>query len=288
MRQAPRLSVVIPTYGRPEALRVAVRSVLECEHDSFELIVVDQNAESALGEFDGDGRMQVLRVERAGVAAARNLGAKAARGEIVAFLDDDCEAERGWIRAIEEGFDKYSEAGILLGSVIAGAHETGMGFIPACTRHAERLHRQFMDCPEIEVMGASLAIRKSVWESVGGFWEEIGPGKRMKAGEDYDLVVRVMRSGLGVLESPRVTVVHHGFRRWEEGRKLIEGYAYGTAYVVGYRVGWRPVEMGQCLWRFWRSYRGNRSNIVQSAREAGEKRLLSFGKGLAAGLIDCL
>jgi GT2 family glycosyltransferase len=285
---SPRISVVIPSYGRPEPLRVAMRSVLRCRHDSFELIVVDQNAESDLREFESDGRVRVLHVERIGVSAARNLGAKTARGEWIAFMDDDCEASPGWLEAIEAVFGKNDSAGVVLGSVFAGEHDAESGFVPACIRHSRKLHRRLVDCPEIEVMGASMAVRKSAWERVGGFWEAIGPGKNMKAGEDYDFVVRALRIGIGVQECPEAVVVHHGFRPWAAGTELIEGYAYGTAYVIGYRVGWRPVEMGQCLWRFWRSYRGSKSKIVQSARHASGNRMLHFGKGLVAGAVDVL
>jgi glycosyltransferase involved in cell wall biosynthesis len=288
MSESPRLSVVVPTYGRPAALQVAMRSVLSSSHDSFELIVVDQNAESDFGEFESDQRVRVLRVKPVGVSAARNLGTKAARSEWVAFMDDDCEASPGWLHAIEAVFEQDAGAGVILGNVLAGEHDAEKGFVPACIRNSQQLHRRLTDCPEIEVMGASMAVRKSSWERVGGFWEAIGPGKSMKAGEDYDLVVRALRIGIGVRECPEAAVVHHGFRPWAEGQALIEGYAYGTAYVIGYRVGWRPVEMSQCLWRFWRSYRAGRSKIVQSARHAAGNRMLHFGRGLVAGAVDGL
>lgn len=93
-RNDPLVSVVIPTYRRPDLLRRAVASVLEQTHDNLELFVmVDGDEESGpLLEGIEDVRLQIVRIGKSvGAAVARNLGAERSSGEWIAFLDDDDE-----------------------------------------------------------------------------------------------------------------------------------------------------------------------------------------------------
>ena len=89
------LSVVLPTHDRPERLREAARSVLSQDYPSLELIVVDDGSSAStaqtLDEVTAqDRRVVVVRHEQPlGSAAARNAGLALARGELVAFCDDD-------------------------------------------------------------------------------------------------------------------------------------------------------------------------------------------------------
>jgi glycosyltransferase involved in cell wall biosynthesis len=84
----PTFSVVIPTHARPELLAEAVASVIAQTREDWECLVVDDG--SGTDFAPDDPRVRVIRRERSGgPAAARNTGIEAARGEVVAFLDDD-------------------------------------------------------------------------------------------------------------------------------------------------------------------------------------------------------
>ena len=89
--QMPRVSVIIPTYNRPALLREALRSVSTQTYQDFEIIVVDDGSTSpgvqeTCREF---AKCRYIRQENAGRSSARNRGIQAARGEMIAFLDDD-------------------------------------------------------------------------------------------------------------------------------------------------------------------------------------------------------
>jgi glycosyltransferase involved in cell wall biosynthesis len=91
----PVVSVVIPTYNRPQFVRGAVRSVLAQTFLDFELIVIDNGSvddtSNVIRSFD-DPRVRCVRIEiNNGVSPARNRGIELARGEFIAFLDDDDE-----------------------------------------------------------------------------------------------------------------------------------------------------------------------------------------------------
>lgn len=89
---APALSIVIPTYGRGALLARAVRSALGQTFDDLEVLVVDDASPEPAAPPSDDPRLRVLRLPRnRGHAAARNVGAREARGRWIAFLDDDDE-----------------------------------------------------------------------------------------------------------------------------------------------------------------------------------------------------
>jgi len=88
------ISIVIPTYNRPELLRRAVDSALGQSWKHIELIIVDDGstdpaAPPLLAQLETEPNIRVLRQENKHASAARNAGVRAARGEYVAFLDDD-------------------------------------------------------------------------------------------------------------------------------------------------------------------------------------------------------
>ncbi|HET9051739.1 MAG TPA: glycosyltransferase family A protein [Candidatus Dormibacteraeota bacterium] len=103
----PAVSVVIPTYHRPEMLRTALESVLAQELvGAFEVVVALSDPEAAADRAAAeavaaaDPRVHVTAApSSAGPASARNAGIRAARGGILAFIDDDCRAEPGWLAA---------------------------------------------------------------------------------------------------------------------------------------------------------------------------------------------
>lgn len=97
----PHFSIVVPTYRRPAILARCLEALarLDYPHDRFEAIVVD----------DGGGEIEpppasmdfaLLTQTHAGPATARNTGAARARGEFLAFTDDDCRPDPGWLRAM--------------------------------------------------------------------------------------------------------------------------------------------------------------------------------------------
>ena len=96
----PAVSIIIPTFRRPQRAVEAARSALAQTAQDFEIILVDNDPEgSALGPLRalGDPRITVIHEPRAGVANARNAGLRAARGELIAFLDDDESAPDVWL-----------------------------------------------------------------------------------------------------------------------------------------------------------------------------------------------
>jgi succinoglycan biosynthesis protein ExoM len=132
----PAVSIIIPTFRRPARAVEAARSALAqaCEAP-FEIVLVDNDPEgSALVALRalGDPRIRVIHEPRAGVANARNAGLRAARGELIAFLDDDEIAPPRWLAELLR---------------VQAAHAADVVFGPVRTRLAAppRNHRAYYE-----------------------------------------------------------------------------------------------------------------------------------------------
>jgi len=107
--EQPFVSVVVPTRNRAQMLRELLSALERQEYESFEVIVVDDASEDEtavlLAGWQGPNR-RAFRLPRPwGSYAARNRGVEEARGLLVAFTDDDCRPEPGWLTALVETMD---------------------------------------------------------------------------------------------------------------------------------------------------------------------------------------
>ena len=85
------VSVIVPTYNGPEFLKAAIESVLAQSYSELEVVVVDDGSTDNTAEVVQrfESRVRYIHQSNAGTAAARNTGIRAARGEVIAFLDHD-------------------------------------------------------------------------------------------------------------------------------------------------------------------------------------------------------
>lgn len=125
MSQLPRVSVIIPTMGRPQSLARALRSVLaQVGVDGVELIVVDNDPAGSAEVVVRDVRagssfpVNYVREPSPGVSNARNAGLAAACGELIAFLDDDESAPTHWLASLLATQVAF-EADVVFGPVVA-------------------------------------------------------------------------------------------------------------------------------------------------------------------------
>lgn len=227
----PAVSVTICTRNRPDMIGDAVASVLANDHPSFELVVIDQSDTDATGtvlreRFGDDPRLRYVHTTRVGLSAAYNAGIAAARADILAFTDDDCIAEPGWLRAVEQSFDENPDVFLLYGQVCKPASFNGDGVLP--TLQFSRSWRIEKPAPfRLFGMGANFAARRELFERVGNFDEVLGGGGPLRSSQDTDLLYRVYHAGLTTLVDPRVRVDHYGVRTEEQWPNTLFAYGVG-------------------------------------------------------------
>jgi glycosyltransferase involved in cell wall biosynthesis len=288
----PLISVIICTRDRGEMVVSTVRSVLLNRYPDFELIIIDQSYDDrtkrSLEHLSEDLRIRYIRSATEGAASARNIGVQNAQGEIIAFTDDDCEVMPDWINELVRAFQSDQKVGIVLGKVLAGPHDSSEGFIPAYFLRGPFLARSIREKHKVEGIGACMGIRKTTWAALNGFDECMGSGAPLKSGEDTDFIVRTLLSGYYVYETPKVAVVHHGFRTWEESKQLIKNYmfGFGAMFVKHIKSGnWQILIV---LFHLSQRWAFSAPVVHLGKRPPRIMRLAAFMKGAAAGALTPL
>ena len=196
-----RLSVIIPHRDSPEALRRCLDSLERQQADfGFEIIVVDGSFEPpALA--GSRPRVTLLFEPAPGPGPARNKGAAAARGEILAFIDADCRVAPNWLQALRNGFERRPGIGVLAGRVEVTPLE-GRAWTPCGVFESVFAYQQERNVRRHGVAAtANLAMRAAAMTSVGGF-------SGVDVLEDWEWCRRAAAAGVALEYDGDVLVFH--------------------------------------------------------------------------------
>ena len=190
----PAVSVVVPTYDRPARLARCLEALAAQRPPpgGFEVVVVDDGSPAPASGAGVEGRLdlRVLRQANAGPAVARNAGAAATRGALLAFTDDDCFPEPGWLCALARAADA-DPAALLIGRTVNALPRNP--FAEASQLLISYLYEYYG--PEsgrvILVASNNMALSAAAFREMGGFDETFG----LAAGEDRDLSARWHEDG---------------------------------------------------------------------------------------------
>lgn len=215
----PLVSVVIPTYNRAEQVLKAINSVLKQSYSDFEVLVCDDGStddtEERIRAID-DSRVRYLKQENKGPGAARNLGLKNAKGDLIAFLDSDDFWTPEHLEVCAEFFELYPEAGMVY-------TQNEIVFSSDSRRKPEHYSYERREIPYIErkkgfwlynelmfdyylkdCISATpcTVVKKGVFDEIGLFNEE------MSSGQDWNMWIRVSNKfKIGVVRKPTVKVL---------------------------------------------------------------------------------
>lgn len=289
----PLISVVIATRNRHDSVIDTVDSILKssAKKDSqFEIIVVDQSTDDAcqrlMTKYRDEPRVVYQRTRTVGLARARNIAIARAKSNLIAITDDDCIVSESWLSEIQKTFAAHPKVVILFGNVLTGEHDTAAGFIPGYCRESAKIVSRVLEKNDVDGLGACMAIRKGVWREFHGFDEMLGVGGALKSSSEGDLVLQALYKGYQVCETPRVSVIHRGFRTWDAGAGLIFRYWYGTGAMYGKHLKLHPVSTCLILislaWRWAFGASRVASSIGPNTRKIF--RLHAFSAGLLKGL----
>lgn len=248
---AEDVSVIVPTLGRSPVLAELLRSLLDGTMRPREIVIAlndaaDHSVEALVRERFGQDPVRVVVASRRGAAHARNVGAHSSTGPVLAFLDDDVEVDQFWLEGVLRGFGRERDVACVTGLIMPAALEApaqvrlqqfggfDKGVVPTLynlDRHAVR-HPLYPYLPGIFGSGANFAMRREVFDALGGFDECLGPGTATGGGEDIDLLMRTVLDGHLLAYEPQASVLHH-HRVADDGlRSTVFAYGRGLGAVI--------------------------------------------------------
>ncbi len=204
----PTFSVIIPTYGRPDQLQTCLDTLVDVEPPSegFEVVVVDDGTpepvEPQLKPWLDRLSLTVLRQENSGPGPARNLGLASARGRFIAFTDDDCLIDPGWLQALEAAFIRHPDA-MLGGRTV---QQPGDPYSEANQLIGDAVHRFYNESGHGARFFPSnnLAVPAELLRDAGGFHPDFFP----HASEDRELCDRWHHLGHDLVYVPEAHLIH--------------------------------------------------------------------------------
>lgn len=184
----PLFSVIVPTHNRLELLKLTVRSVRQQSFSDCEIIAVDDGSEDGTPDWlaENDDWLRAIRQSNRGPGAARNAGARIARGDYLAFLDSDDVWFPWTLDVYREAIVRFDRPAFLAGKPHVFSDEADLSSIKRLPPTAEQFRDYFASGDEWRWWGvSSFVVRRDVFIAAGGFIED-----RVNA-EDADLALKL-------------------------------------------------------------------------------------------------
>jgi GT2 family glycosyltransferase len=232
------ITVVVCTASRPAQLARCLGSVVPQLFDHDELIVVDNSPSGSARRVAVRADARWVHETRPGSSWARNRGYREGSHELIAYIDDDCVADRRWLAALRQPFAVSAVEGVTAG-VVANQVDLAVPlvlddrypYLRGWTRAAYRGSTGTPDSPYDAWRigtGASMAWRRATLESLGGFDPALGAGTAMGSGDDLDLFRRALDAGATLMYEPQALVYHDHPETVRALRRTLIRYGLGA------------------------------------------------------------
>lgn len=211
-----KVSIIIPAYNNAELTKQCLEALKENTAKQYldDVVVVDNaSSDGTASHLESLGWVKkVLNKKNLGFAKACNQGAEKASGDVLIFLNNDTEAQKGWLEPLLESLskNKVAAAGSKLifpdGKVQHAGIVISKDLIPRHIYYREDPEKEYVNkTREFQVLTAAcLAVEQKVFNEVGGFDEGYQNGM-----EDVDLCLKIKQRGYRIVYCPKSFVVHH-------------------------------------------------------------------------------
>jgi O-antigen biosynthesis protein len=222
-RDWPRVSVVVCAFNGGRTLRATLDGIEQLEYPELEVIVVDDGSMDDTAAVAAEFDVRLIRTPNGGLGSARNVGAAAATGEILAYLDADARPDPHWVHYLVDTFDRTGSA------AVGGPNipPPGPNAVAESVAHSPGgpIHVLVSDTEAEHIPGCNFSIRKDVLKELGGFDPQF-----RAAGDDVDLCWRLQEAGQRIGFNPAAMV-------WHDRRNSVRAYwrqqrGYGRAEAL--------------------------------------------------------
>ncbi len=228
----PKISVIVPTYGREKILVESIKDVLQQEYLDFEVLVIDQTqnheaeTESFLEELAKSQKINWYKVPWASLPGARNYAVRRSNGDIVLFIDDDVKLNTNYLQAHSKNYQEDETIGAVAGRVF-----DRMKLADFATANADNSPYTIDYLPEeakdpgiawyyidlvhttkpqqvISARGCNMSFRKEVFTKYGIWFDERFRGSAVR--EESDFCLRFRKTNYKIWYDPEANLVHLG------------------------------------------------------------------------------
>jgi glycosyltransferase involved in cell wall biosynthesis len=241
MNACPKVSLVLCTKNRAEQLKVCLKSINNIQSTfAWDLVIVDNNSEDHTQQIidafksNTDIPVQVTIETIKGSSAAKNTGCMLAKGEYIAFTDDDCYPQADFVDSVVAVLDENKDLGFVGGKVLLFDPQDMPITIQTHNSRIALKSSSYLAAGVIH--GANFAFRRTAFLATGGFDERFGAGRKYPC-EDVDIMAEALRLGWQGVYDPRVVVFHHHKRRLQsDAEKLSKEYDKGRGAYFAKRL----------------------------------------------------
>jgi glycosyltransferase involved in cell wall biosynthesis len=280
----PPVSVIVPTRDRPDMLERCLGTVFASIADGDEVVVVDSastDPEVALTAARAGAR--VLRCDRPGVDRARNAGWRATTHDLVLFVDDDVMVDVSWADALAAPFAAHPEVAFVTGRIDVPQGQEDVDR-PVAIKSDEQPAVLHADTPGTLGHSASLAVRRSALEAIGGFDEQLGAGARFQSAPEVDLFDRLFTAGYVGRYEPTARAWHDQWRGRTDKVHLDWRYGVGTgARLVKLLRSDRPKARAIAVDAVWRRGLVGAARDLRAGYQLGAATRLALAAGTVVG-----
>lgn len=250
----PLVTVAVCTRDRPDDMRLCLEAINKLDYPNLDILVVDNAPKTeATKELVKTQypRVRYVQEPRPGLDWARNRAILEAKGEIIAYTDDDVVVEPGWVRAIAKTFVENPEVMGLAGLVVPYELETepqvlfemNGGFGKGFERKWYRVNRgepipwYFLGTGNVGT-GANMAYRRRVFDQIGGFDPALDVGTVTNGAGDCEMFFRVIKEGHTLVYEPNALIRHQHRSSYQKLRAQLfyngGAYSYMVRSVLAY------------------------------------------------------
>ncbi len=198
----PSISVVVCTYNGKRTIGDCLDGLRKLDYPNFEVIVVNDGSTDGAGDVAREYGFKVIDTPNRGLSSARNTGMRAAKGEIIAYIDDDARPDPHWLTYLAHTFLTTNHVGV--GGPNVPPPDDGP--IAGCVANSPGgpVHVLLTDQKAEHIPGCNMAFRKAALEAIDGFDDRFHI-----AGDDVDLCWRLQEKGWTLGFNPAAMVWHH-------------------------------------------------------------------------------
>jgi len=254
----PLVTVAVCTRDRPDDMKLCLEALSQLDYPHLDILVVD-NAPQTEGTKDlvdaHYPQVRYIREPRPGLDWARNRAILEAKGEIIAYTDDDVVVDAGWVKGLTQAFLENPDVMAVTGLVVPYELETeaqvlfedyggfGRGFE---TQQYQTTPNQPMPWYWLGAgqfgTGANMAYRRSVFETIGYFDPALDVGTPTNGGGDLEMFIRVLRAGYRLVYEPTAMIRHRHRRDYAQLKRQISFngslYALWQSLAIAYPDLW--------------------------------------------------